>query len=550
MSPPRSRPATAGIAPLPGAKPGRTTMNPAPFLWLCLLALGATASAETPADAVRAVPVAPDAAATTAWQTEPHLSVIPRTEAERARIAKVLAPPTDFSAPEPFETKPAGAATTRLMPGTEAFSQFSPNMPVDREMDFKIGNGIFRKLWVGAPSSTRGSDGLGPLYNARACQNCHIKDGRGHMPDGPDDSRVSAFLRLSIPGGPDRPEIPGYIPTQPDPVYGGQLQDLALEGYLAEARMGVGWTEMPVTLADGSVVSLRRPAYAVEAPAYGPPHAALQVSPRVAPQMIGLGLIEAVPVADIVAGADPEDADGDGISGRPQIVWSSQFDRPMLGRFGHKAGNATILEQSASAFSGDMGLSTPLFDSPSGECTDAQTDCRSAPSGQEPGIRDGLEVDGASLDLVNFYSRNLAVPERRGADDPRVLRGKEIAYTIGCTACHRPKFVTHRLKDQPEQSFQLIWPYTDLLLHDMGEGLADGRPESRADGREWRTAPLWGIALNGKVTGVESYLHDGRARSLIEAVLWHGGEAQAARDAVVNLPAEDRKALIAWLESL
>ena len=142
------------------------------------------------------------------------------------------------------------------------------------------------------------------------------------------------------------------------------------------------------------------------------------------------------------------------------------------------------------------------------------------------------------------------MPERRGADDPGVLRGKEIAYTIGCTACHRPKFVTHRLKDQPEQSFQLIWPYTDLLLHDMGEGLADGRPESRADGREWRTAPLWGIALNGKVTGVESYLHDGRARSLIEAVLWHGGEAQAARDAVVNLPAEDRKALIAWLESL
>ena len=214
-----------------------------------------------------------------------------RTPDEAARIAGVLAPPADFTAPEPFETKPAGAATTRLIPTADAFSQFSPNMAVEREMDFKIGNGIFRKLWVGAPSSTRGSDGLGPLFNARACQNCHIKDGRGHMPDGPDDSRVSAFLRLSVPGGPGRPEIPGYHPTRPDPVYGGQLQDLALEGYLAEARMGVRWSEQPVTLADGTVVNLRAPTYAIEAPAYGPPHPALQTSPRVAPQMIGLGLI-------------------------------------------------------------------------------------------------------------------------------------------------------------------------------------------------------------------------------------------------------------------
>lgn len=315
-------------------------------------------------------------------------------------------------------------------------------------------------------------------------------------------------------------------------------------------RHGWAWTEQPVTLADGTVVSLRAPSYAVEAPAHGTPHPALQVSARVAPQMIGLGLLEAIPAADIIAGADEDDADGDGISGRVQIVWSTEFDRPMIGRFGHKAGNATIREQSAGAFSGDMGLSNPLFPDPAGDCTAAQTDCRDAPAGQEPGIRDGLEVDGQSLDLVTFYSRNLAVPERRDPGNPQVLRGKEIAYTIGCVSCHRPKFVTHRLKDQPEQSFQLVWPYTDLLLHDMGEGLADHRPEARADGREWRTAPLWGISLNGRVTGVESYLHDGRARSLIEAVLWHGGEARAARDAVVALPAGDREALIAWLESL
>lgn len=522
----------------------------APTLAASLL-LAAPLAAETPSDAVRAVPVQPDAApAPSDWTTEPHLAIIPRTPAETARIKAILAPPADFSAPERFEAKPAGAATTRLVPGADAFSQFSPNMAVDREMDFKIGNGIFRKLWVGAPSSTKGSDGLGPLFNARACQNCHIKDGRGHLPEGPDDSAVSAFLRLSVPGGDARAQIPGHHPTQPDPVYGGQLQDFALPGHAPEGRMGIAWTETPVTLADGTTVSLRAPTYSVEAPAYGQPSPDLQLSPRVAPQMIGLGLIEAIPAADIIAGADEDDADGDGISGRPQIVWSSEFDRPMLGRFGHKAGNATIREQSASAFSGDMGLSTPMFPAPSGECTAAQADCLAAPSGQEPGIRDGVEVDGQSLDLVTFYSRNLAVPERRNPADPAVLRGKEIAYSIGCTACHTPKFVTHRLQDQPEQSFQLIWPYSDFLLHDMGEGLADNRPESRASGQEWRTAPLWGIALNGKVTGVESYLHDGRARSLIEAVLWHGGEAQAARDAVVGLPTEDREALLAWLESL
>ncbi|WBU54588.1 di-heme oxidoredictase family protein [Paracoccus sp. SCSIO 75233] len=508
------------------------------------------AQAEDPADAVRAVPAdAPDTAPDL-WRLEPHLNIVPRTEAETARIAGVLAPPEDFTKPEPFEQNPAGAATTRYIDSADAFSQFSPNMPFEDELNFKVGNGIFRKLWVGAPSSTKGSDGLGPLYNARACQNCHIKDGRGHMPEGPDDSRVSTFLRLSIPGGHDVQGIPDYIPTSPDPVYGGQLQDLSLAGYLAEAKMGVTWAEETVTLADGETVSLRRPSYSIDSPAYGAPHPGLMISPRVAPQMIGLGLLEAIPVADILAQADPEDADGDGISGRPQIVWSNQYDQPMLGRFGHKAGNATIFEQSAGAFSGDMGLSTPLFPDPSGECTDPQTDCRTAPAGQEPGIRDGLEVDQESMDLVTFYSRNLAVPERRNLDDPTVLRGKEIAYTIGCTSCHKPKFVTNRLEDQQEQSFQLIWPYTDLLLHDMGEGLADNRPESRATGTEWRTAPLWGISLNKQVTGVESYLHDGRARTLLEAILWHGGEAQAARDAVIALPTEDREALIAWLKSL
>ncbi len=195
------------------------------------------------------------------------------------------------------------------------------------------------------------------------------------------------------------------------------------------------------------------------------------------------------------------------------MVWSDALDRPMLGRFGYKAGEATIREQAASAFDGDIGISTTLQPGGWGDCTEAQAACRAAPHGGE------VEADGVVLDLVAFYSRNLAVPARRDYDAPKVLRGKAAFHAAGCAACHAPKFVTHRMPDRPQLSFQLIWPYTDLLLHDMGEGLADGRPEGRATGRECRTAPLWGIGLTETVTGRASFLHDGRARSLLEATL-------------------------------
>ena len=479
-----------------------------------------------------------------------HLSIIPRTPGETAKIAAVLAPPTDFSKPEPFEAKPAGAATVRAIATADAFSQHSANMAFEREMDFKLGNALFRKTWVAAPSSTLASDGLGPLYNARGCQDCHLKDGRGHTPPSADASRVSMFLRLSIPGGRSPAGITEWIATSPDPTYGGQLQDLGAPGHPAEGRMEVTWEETPVTLGDGTVVSLRSPGYAFTDPGYGVPSPELMISPRVAPQMIGLGLLEAIPAADILAKADPEDADGDGISGRPQIVPSVEFATPMLGRFGLKGGAPTVKEQSAGAFAGDMGLSTPLHPDPWGDCTKDEATCIDAPHGQEPGIRDGLEVDGPSLDLVTFYARNLGVPERRGIEDPQVLRGKELFYATGCQSCHTPKYVTNRLEGQAEQSFQLIWPYTDLLLHDMGPGLADNRPEGRATGSEWKTPPLWGIGLTEQVSGHSEFLHDGRARSLIEAILWHGGEAQSHRDTVAAMQPEDRDALLAFLGSL
>ncbi|MEO0894014.1 MAG: di-heme oxidoredictase family protein [Pseudomonadota bacterium] len=481
---------------------------------------------------------------------EPHLNIVPRTAAEAARIAEVTAHATQFDKAQPFEANSAGAATVRAMSNANAFSQPSGNISFEDELTFKVGNGLFKKLWVSSPSSTLASDGLGPLYNARSCQRCHIKDGRGHPPEGPDDNAVSMFLRVSIPGGPEDgiAEIEGYLATLPEPNYGKQLQDFGLAGHPAEYSLEITYEEIEVPLSGGETASLRKPTYRAANLGYGPLHPDAMLSPRVAPQMIGLGLLEAIPAADILALADPEDADGDGISGRPNIVWSVEYDQPMLGRFGLKAGLPTVRHQSASAFAGDIGISSPLIPDPWGECTENQTQCRTAPHGDRDDRE--FEVDDEGLDLVTFYSQNLGVPARRNVDDPQVLHGKEVFYTTGCVACHQPAFVTHRLEDQPEQSFQLIWPYTDMLLHDMGPGLADNRPEARATGREWRTPPLWGIGLTEEVSGHTYFLHDGRARSLLEAILWHGGEAQSQRDAVVEMPPEDRAALIAFLESL
>lgn len=481
---------------------------------------------------------------------EPHLNIIPRTAGEAARIAEVTALPSQLDKAQPFEANPAGAATVRAMANANAFSQPSKNISFADKLTFELGNGLFRKLWVSSPSSTLASDGLGPLYNARSCQRCHLKDGRGHPPEGPNDNAISMFLRVSIPGGPEDAiaEIDGYLATLPEPTYGTQLQDFSLPGHAAEYSLQIDYEEIEVPLSGGEVALLRKPTYTAANLGYGPLHPHAMLSPRVAPQMIGLGLLEAVPAADILALADPDDADGDGISGRPNVVWSVEFDQPMLGRFGLKAGAPTIRHQSAAAFAGDIGISNPLFPAPWGECTDAQQDCQGAPHGDED-LR-GFEIDAEGLDLVTFYSRNLAVPARSNVDDPDVLRGKEVFYTTGCAACHRPSFVTHRLDDRPEQSFQLIWPYTDMLLHDMGPELADNRPEARASGTEWRTPPLWGIGRTQQVSGHTYFLHDGRARSLLEAVLWHGGEAQAQRDAVIDLSPEDRNALIEFLESL
>lgn len=247
--------------------------------------------------------------------------------------------------------------------------------------------------------------------------------------------------------------------------------------------------------------------------------------------------------------ADPGDADGDGISGRTNWAMAPETGEVTLGRFGWKAGVTSIRAQSAAAFAGDLGLSTPLVNNPHGDCTPNQPECLALPTGEQ--ARLGVsEAPDPVLNLVTFYAQTLGVPARRDVDEPTVLRGKAAFYGAGCARCHIPKFVTSREGENPALRFQLIWPYSDFLLHDMGDGLADQRPEGEADGHEWRTPPLWGIGLTDTVSGHTFFLHDGRARNLVEAILWHGGEAEAARDAFAQMSQATRDDLVAFLESL
>lgn len=478
-------------------------------------------------------------------------NVIPRTPDELTRIKKITVPTNDFSKPEQYEALSAGAATVRYSKTNNAFSLSSANINLEGEMTFKLGNALFRKLWVSSPSSTLASDGLGPLYNARSCQRCHLKDGRGHPPKNADDSSVSMVMRLarSSTENPYINDIKDYLESLPDPIYGEQFQDFSIPGQKREGKFIIDYEDREIILSDGLIVTLQAPNYRVEDIAYGALHPDTVLGPRIAPQMIGLGLLEAISNADIMENADPDDENGDGISGRVNKVYSRQLSGFALGRFGLKAHSATLMDQSALAFHNDIGISTQLHPKAWGDCTNTQKACQDAPHGNTE-VHDGVEISNEGLNLINFYARNLGVPIRVNYDTPETLRGKEIFYNSGCIACHKPKFVTNRLNGQNEQSFQLIWPYTDMLLHDMGEDLADNTTAARATGQEWRTPPLWGIGLTEQVSGHTRFLHDGRARNLLEAVLWHGGEAETAKNKIIDLSEIDRKALITFLESL
>ncbi len=428
-----------------------------------------------------------------------------------------------------------GGDTTAFITTRNSFGLPARNLSPEQRRTFAVGNSFFRQNWVTAPASTAARDGLGPTFNALSCSSCHHLDGRGKPPDDAHDGQRGLLIRLSLPG---HTAQGGPVP---EPVYGGQLQDRGIVGVPAEGEFTIVYREVAGAFDDGETYSLRQPTYQFHNLAFGPMRPETLSSPRVAPAIVGMGLLEAIPEANLLAAADPDDSDGDGISGRANMVWDLSSGALTLGRFGWKANQPSVEQQTAGAFLGDLGITSPVF--PAKNCTSAQTDCLAAPHGGAP------EIPAERLAKVVLYTQTLAVPAMRDPGDPQVERGARLFAGAGCALCHTPKHTTGQHPVEAASN-QTIYPYTDLLLHDMGPGLTDGRPDFDAGGQEWRTPPLWGIGLVETVNGHTMFLHDGRARSLSEAILWHGGEGAGARGAFKALTKEERQALIRFLESL
>jgi CxxC motif-containing protein (DUF1111 family) len=430
-----------------------------------------------------------------------------------------------------------GGVLTRTTDNRNAFALPAPTLDARELRDFNFGNRLFNTNWLVAPASVDAFDGLGPTFNRVSCSGCHLRDGRGRPPIDGERELLSMLVRLSVPGenhhgGP-----------RPHPAYGDQLNDRAIPGVAPEGRVEIHYEEQPGRYPDGTPYSLRMPSYELLDPAFGEFGDELMTSPRVAPHMVGMGLLEFVSEPDILTREDPHDRDGDGVSGRANRVFDPTTGKTALGRFGWKANAASLRQQSAAAASGDIGLTTAAFATQN--CPPAQDACVAAANGGTPELSDGF------LDKLVFYLRTLAVPARRQSDAPAVQRGAVAFEQSGCSACHTPMLRTAVQDVAPAWlAAQKFAPYTDLLLHDMGDALADGRPDHLADGREWRTAPLWGLGLVPIVNEHRFLLHDGRARNFEEAILWHGGEAEAARSRFMTLPRAARDEIVAFLESL
>ena len=437
----------------------------------------------------------------------------------------------------------SGGATTVFDKSRNAFSLPAGNLGILRRDNFFIGNAFFKQPWVSSPASTTARDGLGPLFNTNTCQSCHAKDGRGRPPATEEEDFLSMLVRLSIPATTEaqRQQLitDGAIA---EPNYGGQIQNRAIQGIQPEAQPRLTYQEITGHFKDGEAYTLIKPTLSLEDLAYGDLHPDTMTSVRTTPAMIGLGLLDAISDADILKNADPDDANKDGISGRVNKVWDIQKQESVIGRFGWKANQPTLAQQVMGAFHGDMGLTSELFQNQN--CTPVQTDCAKAPNGGTP------EVPKNIMDTVVFYSSTLGVPARRNTKTDAAKKGQQLFSSAGCTSCHTPHFKTSDHASIPELSQQSIAPYTDLLLHDMGKGLADGRPDFLATGSEWRTPPLWGIGLVETINSHTRFLHDGRARNLSEAVLWHGGEGEQAKQNYIEMSKADRDALITFLETL
>lgn len=414
-----------------------------------------------------------------------------------------------------------GVSTARSL--SHAYNVVPAYLSSVQKLDYFVGQSFFRNPWVSAPASTGARDGLGPLFNGNSCMTCHLKNGRGSV----DDKGMVVRLARHYSGH--------YID---DSYYGGQLQSRAVVGVAPEAHWHIQWQQYNVMLADGTVVNLRAPNVVIDRWSYGKPDTGTRWSARIAPALIGLGLIEAIAQQQIIDYASQQ-ADDFGISGRPSWVIDRSSGRKLLGRFGWKALHPTVKQQSAKAFSEDLGLRSSLYPEP--VCTKHQPHCLQQMSGGTPEVSDSI------MDAVSYYTRNGVVPSFTGDHNESYQRGRAYFHQAGCAHCHRPHWRTEQKPGLPAQD---IWPYTDLLLHDMGAALAAPAGEAGVSGREWRTPPLWGIGLAKTVNRDTGFLHDGRARNLLEAILWHGGEARGSRQAVRLMSATERSDLLYFLNNL
>lgn len=432
---------------------------------------------------------------------------------------------------EPIEDRTmAGGETTFTEVHSNAFSMPAPNLTASELEEHLEGDKGFEDVFIMAPSNI--NSGLGPIFNHNSCIACHPKDGRSKFSDNL-DAPNGFFLRTSIPG---TDETGGPLPT---PGFGLQIQNQAIWGYQPEAKIQVTFRYKTETLADGTKVQLREPIFTLK-DAYIPFPKNAMISPRMPMPVFGLGLVEAIPESRLLSLQDIDDTDGDGISGKANFVWNPITKKTELGRFGWKANTANVMLQTAGAYTDDMGVTNPVFHQEPG-------------LGQSNGydrLKDDPEIDSKTLNAVVKYCRTLAVPAARKVNDPKVNNGYKIFVNeLECAKCHTPSHTTGK-SDVATLANQKIWPFSDFLLHDMGESLADHRPDFLADGREWRTRPLWGLGLTFTVNGHYNLLHDGRARSITEAILWHDGEAMNSKNKFKKLSAKKRNDLLAFLNSL
>ena len=410
---------------------------------------------------------------------------------------------------------------------------------------FLQGRSHFKRRWI-APITFNGEWGLGPTFIQTRCIECHIGNGRGGPPQAANEQLSTMLVRLSLPG---KDKHGGPLP---DPNYGDQFQNNALQAQEvdlryskemvpAEAQLFLDWSEKVVTLPDGEAVKLRKPVLRVEKLAFGPLGEGAMLSLRNTPPVFGLGLLEAVPEETVLRIAAEQKKSG--LNGRPNYVWDAVHQRQALGRFGWKANTPNLMQQVAAAFLGDIGVTSRIFRKQN--CPPVQHACQIQDPANDPEIIDADLVD------MELWLRALAVPAPRNAGDPVFLKGQKLFEQTACGGCHVQELKTaSSYPEFPHLANQTFRAYTDLLVHDMGPELSDYRPDFLATGNDWRTTPLWGIGLSAVVNGQTALLHDGRARNVLEAILWHGGEAAASRDAFSKLPKVDREALIRFVESI